>query len=321
MNVFCALRDRSCRAWPGRSRGGAPRRRRSGGSRCCMPESPESTVAHRLGGVHNQGLHVDHLVDAETVALRARPVGGVEREVARLQLVDGVAVNRARQRERVLEQLTRPFTLLHHPDLYVAVGKLGGAFDRLGDAAQGVLAHGDPVHDDLDGVLELLVELYGLVVEAAHLAVDPHAREALAAQVFEELGKLPLAPPHDRGEHKGASAGRSGHNLVGHLVGRLLLDDAAALRAVGDADARKEETQVVVESRSRCPPWTGGSWTWSSGRWTRRETGRRCCRRRACPSGQGTCAHSSTATPRSGAAPPRRSCRTPTSFFRSPKGP
>ena len=123
----------------------------------------------------------------------------------------------------------------------------------LGDAAHGVLADHDAVDHDLDGVAELLVELDG-VVKRVDLAVDAHAGEALAAQVVEELGKLALAVGNDRGEHEGATALSRLENLIGHLVGGLALDNAAALRAVRCTDTRKEQAEVVVNlgHRAHC---------------------------------------------------------------------
>ena len=112
------------------------------------------------------------------------------------------------------------------------------------------LADHDAVHHDLDGVAELLIELDG-IVEAADLAVDAHAREALTAQIIEQLGELALAICDDRGQHEGAPALTGLEDLIGHLVGRLALDHAAALRAVRRADAREQQAQVVVDLGDR----------------------------------------------------------------------
>ena len=64
------------------------------------------------------------------------------------------------------------------------VGERDRGLDRLPEPRAQVLLHHQPVDDDLDRVLELLVEL-DLVLEQALLAVDLHAREALGAQVLE----------------------------------------------------------------------------------------------------------------------------------------
>ncbi len=118
--------------------------------------------------------------------------------------------------------------------------------DRLRDAAQARLADHDAVDHNLDGVLELLVELDGLV-EAADLPVYAHAREALGAEVVQQLDELALAPLHHRREHEGSTTLTGREDLVRHLVGRLPLDLTAALRAMGHADARVEQAQVIVD--------------------------------------------------------------------------
>ena len=160
----------------------------------------------------------------------------------------------AGERERVGEQVARRalgrVAVGQQVDRHVAVGELGRLLDGLGDAAHAPLADDDAVHHDLDGVAELLVELDG-VVEAADLAVDAHAREALAAQVVEQLGELALAVGDHRREHECAPVLPRLEDLVGHLVGGLALDHAAALGAVRRAHAREQQAQVVVDLGDR----------------------------------------------------------------------
>ena len=59
--------------------------------------------------------------------------------------------------------------------------------------------HHEAVDDHRDVVLVLLVER-DLLLEPAQLAVDLHAREALGAQLLEQLLVLALAAAHDRRE-------------------------------------------------------------------------------------------------------------------------
>ena len=158
----------------------------------------------------------------------------------------------AGQRKRVLQQLAGHalgvVAVGQQVDAHLAGREARGRLHGLGDAPQARLADDDAVHHDLDRVLELLVELY-LLIELAHLAVDAHAREALAAQVVEQLGVLALAAEDHRREHERAAPLAGSEDLVGHLVGRLALDDASALRAVRRAHAGVEQAQVVVDLR------------------------------------------------------------------------
>ena len=83
------------------------------------------------------------------------------------------------------------------------------------------------------------------------LAVDLHAREALLAQVLEMLAELALAPADDRGEdHEPGALGQLDH-LVDDLLGRLRRDRPAAVVAVGLADPRPQQAQVVVDLGDR----------------------------------------------------------------------
>ena len=148
----------------------------------------------------------------------------------------------AREGQRVLEKLAGHglgvVAVGQEVDAHLAGRELGCLLDGLHDTVEGVLADHDAVDHHLDRVLELLLET-DLAVELADLAVDAHAAKALAAQVLEELGVLALAAEHHGREHEGAAAVGVGEHLVGHLVGGLALDHAAALGAVRDADARE----------------------------------------------------------------------------------
>ncbi|CAB4997940.1 unannotated protein [freshwater metagenome] len=77
--------------------------------------------------------------------------------------------------------------------------QLESRFDRVGEPAPGVRLHGEPVDDDLDRVLLLLLEGRHLV-EADHRAVDTHAGEPLGLELSKQLAVLTLAFAHDRGE-------------------------------------------------------------------------------------------------------------------------
>ncbi len=106
--------------------------------------------------------------------------------------------------------------------------------------------HRKPIDDHLDIVSVLLVES-DLLVERAHLAVDPSASETLGLELVEHLAVLALAPLHDRREHLELRAGLQLHDAIDDLVGCLPLDGSAARRAVRDTDAREQQTQVVID--------------------------------------------------------------------------
>ena len=164
-----------------------------------------------------------------------------------------MAVLGAGQGERVAQQLAgqalRVVAVEHEVEAHAALREARGLLDGLGDAPEAVLADHDAVDHHLDAVAVLLLQADLLVAELAHLAVDAHAREALPAQVLEELGVLALAVEDNGGEHEGATSLGALEDLVRHLVGGLALDHAAALGAVRRAHAREEQAQVVVDLR------------------------------------------------------------------------
>ena len=214
----------------------------------------EDALAHRDRRVLDEVLRVHDAPRAKAVTVRTGAIRRVEAEVAGLEIIDGVAVLGACERERVLQQLAlRAFGLVtagQQVEAHAAGGELRRLLHALRDAAERVLADDDAVDHDLDGVLVLLVEL-DVLIQLADLAVDAHAAEALVAQVLEQLLVLALAAKHDRREHVRAPALTRLEHLVRDLVRRLAADGPTALRAVRDADARIQKTQVVVYLRHR----------------------------------------------------------------------
>ena len=118
--------------------------------------------------------------------------------------------------------------------------------DAVGEATlAGRLRH-EPVDDDLDRVLELLLEQRRLG-QRHHLAVDPGPREALALQLAEQVGVLPLAAPHDRREHLETGALGQLEQPVDDLLRGLPGDRLTADRAMRAPGAGPEQAQVVVD--------------------------------------------------------------------------
>src|SRR5437764_896723 len=153
----------------------------------------ERPVGDGDGAVRHEQVGVDLLLRPEPRAARARSVRRVEREDARLQLGQRDAV--VGTREVLAEQQLLPFVHEVHAD--EALGELRRRLDRLPQPRAQVRLHHEPVDDDLDRVLVLLVE-DDLVLEQLLLAVDLDAREALAAHLLEHVAELALTVAHDR---------------------------------------------------------------------------------------------------------------------------
>ena len=152
--------------------------------------------------VGDDQLGIDDPLEAEPVAALAAAVRRVEGEDPRLQLGHRGAAFQASEalaeeacgRSRVpLPRAAVTADRSSVSDLDQAVGELGGGLDRLRQALSHPLLHHQPIDDDRDVVLELLVELDPLV-EAAQLAVDPRPRIALGAHLLQQPPVLALAP-------------------------------------------------------------------------------------------------------------------------------
>ena len=99
-------------------------------------------------------------------------------------------------------------------------------------------------------MLLLLVEL-DLVAQLARLAVNSNPREALLADLLEELMVFALAAAHDGGQELQTRALGQLHDLIDDLLARLSANLAPAVVAVRLADARVEQAQVVVDLGNR----------------------------------------------------------------------
>ena len=205
----------------------------------------EAALADREPVIRDDQRRVDAHENAEARALRAGARGVVEREHARRKLFDADAVLRARVVLRKQDVLA-----VDDVDDHNAARKTRRRLERIGKARADVRLDDETVHDDLDVVLLVFLELdrLGKVVDQA---VRTHADKAALAGRLKLLLVLALAPAHDRREHLDFRALRQREHLVDDLVDRLLADLPAADRAVRHADAGVQQTQIVVDLRDR----------------------------------------------------------------------
>ena len=135
---------------------------------------------------------------------------------------------------------------VHEVDEYAAVSQLERGFDGVGQALVNTVLNDDAVDDHLDGVLVLLGEL-GRVGELHGFAVHTGTRIALGQQVLEEVYELALTCTDDGREDLQAGAFGVFLQNVHDLLRGLLGDFLATFGAVRVADARPEQTHVVVD--------------------------------------------------------------------------
>ena len=124
-----------------------------------------------------------------------------------------------------------------------------GGFDAVGQTgADGLLLHHKAVNDNVDGVLDVFIQL-DFFRQVVHAAVHAHADIAASGRVLEHLLVHTLLRTDDRRQHHKAHAVFQFRKLRDDLIDRLLLDDLAADRTVGYADARVEQAEVIVDFR------------------------------------------------------------------------
>ncbi len=234
------------------------------GQGCHLPRAPIGRPGLQDGDrpafdgavrVDDQPLGVHLQVGAQARALGAGAVGRVEREEPRRDLgqrrpaVGAGIVGR--------EDFLGTVGHRHDDD---AAGYPGRGLDRVGQALAVLLilrrfGH-EAIHDDLDGVLLLFVQL-GRVVQVHESAVHPGPQEPLLDHLGHLLAVLALLARHVRRQDRESAADRQAQRPVHHLLDGLGLDRPAALRAVRFADRGVEQPQVVVDLRHRADRGAG----------------------------------------------------------------
>ena len=117
----------------------------------------------------------------------------------------------------------------------------------LGDTTGCGLFELHAIDHHIDEMLDLLVERARLTVQLHYLAIDANAAKALMGQVREELSELAFATRHNRRHDNGLRTRIQGQDIIGHLIGGLLLDDATAFRAVGNTHACIQQSKIIID--------------------------------------------------------------------------
>ena len=211
-----------------------------------IPPGEHHPLHHREAGVAEQKLGVDLPARAQPAAVFARSEGRVEGELARFQFRQAGAAFHA----GVVLAEEPGVVFAANPDPDDALGGRQGGLDRVGEAAAVGVAHREAVYDDGDVVVLVPIER-GRMGEVVYLAIDERAHEAGAPRPLEQLAELALASTHQGGEDLDLAARLPLQKLLDDLGGALTQDRPAALRAVGDARARPQQAQVVVDFGDR----------------------------------------------------------------------
>ena len=182
--------------------------------------------------VRDDHLGVDEQLNAEARAGRAGAVGVIEGKEPRRNLLQGDAAVGA---GIVLGKAELFPAVLQHRRHQTA-GEAEGGLRRVGQAAPRALLDPNPVDDDLDRMLFVLVQ-GNLFREIIDNSVCPYADIARALRILQDLAVLALFPAHHRRHQRNAGILGQLHQTVDDLVHGLLPDLSAALRAVRNADS------------------------------------------------------------------------------------
>ena len=99
-------------------------------------------------------------------------------------------------------------------------------------------------------MLFILVQ-FDLFRQFIHAAVDNHTHITTSLRLLKQLLMLALSAAHNRRQQLDLRALRQFHDLIDHLVNRLLFDLFSTLRAMRHTDPRIEQSEVVVDLRHR----------------------------------------------------------------------
>ncbi len=195
---------------------------RSSGSTSIFVPRPAQVGAGAVGRVEREGAGLE-VVHRELVAVGAGHLLGEAPLAVRVVLVE-----------------------IHEVEHEDALGQPQRRLHRVGEPLLRARLHREPVDDDRDVVLLLLLQRRRLG-QRIDRAVDQDAGVALALELGEQVDVLALAPADDRREHLEPAARLHLEHLVDDLLRGLLGDDLAAGGAVRRAGAGVEQPQVVVD--------------------------------------------------------------------------
>ena len=137
-----------------------------------------------------------------------------------------------------------------HLDIGQSVCQRQNLFQRFCQALLDSRLHNQPVNQDLDVMLDILVQLH-LLAEFIQVPVDPYTDIAGAPCMFKKLGMLPLPASHDRCKQLDPASLRKFHDGIRHLVDGLLFDLPATCGTVHRPAAGIEKAKIIIDLRHR----------------------------------------------------------------------
>ena len=201
----------------------------------------QAAIEYRFRPIDNHLGRIQIVAASEAVALGTGSVGTVERERSRLQLRNADAAVGAGEARRI-----EGFVSVDDGDQDETAAEFHGQPDREFEAVFDSGLHQQAIHDDFDGVILALVERE-VVLKVHQFAVDAGAGETVLDKLLHFFFEFAFAAASDGRHDHYAIVGRERHDALHDLLGRLARNRLAAIRAMGHADRRVEQAQVIVD--------------------------------------------------------------------------
>ena len=202
----------------------------------------DGPVAQRKPGVGDDLPDVEHRLLAQSVAMRAGALRGVERKGVGRRVLESHARRGAHQVARIEALLFGAVVVDGHRSLALP----HRLFQRGHQPLTGFVVHYQTVHHQVDGVYLVTVETHpgGYF---ADLAVDAGVDVALLGQRFEQFAVVALAALHHGGHQGDLAPGETREDQIGDLVVGIVDHLLARDGRIGPRRPRIEEAQEVVD--------------------------------------------------------------------------
>ena len=197
----------------------------------------------RSGLVRDDQCRIKFHLVAQSGAVRAGAEWVVEGKAARFNLRNADTAVRAGKILAEFEDFPADDRRLRE-----TVRQLQRIFQRIVQTPLDAGLYHNAVDDNPDGMLDILVEP-DLLIEAVLISVHEHAHVACTAGALKDLLVHALPPADHRRDDLELRPLLERHDLVHHLIHRLLRDDAPAVRAVRNADAGIEQPEMIIDLR------------------------------------------------------------------------
>jgi len=121
-----------------------------------------------------------------------------------------------------------------------------GCFNRIGQTRGHVWPYDQTIHDNVDAVVQISLKVRK-GIKQSDIAVDADAQKSLAFDLLEFLAVLAFAMAHNRRQNEQTPALWQAQHLIHDLLHGLGAHRLATASAMRHAQARKEQTQIVVD--------------------------------------------------------------------------